>query len=84
MYKKLLEIGKTPEEIEIFGNTIYLTVKQYLDQELLGFSEEIRNNMSVGIQFAMMDALVKDGANGVDFFENFSKNTIDNKQNTLM
>jgi hypothetical protein len=63
MFNKLLEIGKTQEEIEIFGNNIDATVKKYLDQELIGFSDEVKNNMSVAIQFSMMDALMKDGQN---------------------
>ncbi len=84
MYNKLLEIGKTPEEIEIFGNNIDATVKKYLDQELIGFSEEIRNNMSVGIQFAMMDVLMKDGSNGANFFESFSKTGTDSGKGVLV
>jgi multidrug efflux pump subunit AcrA (membrane-fusion protein) len=83
MYNKLLEIGKTPEEIEVFGNSIDATVKKYLDQELIGFSEEVKNNMSVAIQFSMMDALMKDGQNGADFFESFSGTNTDSGKNVL-
>lgn len=83
MYKKLLEIAKTPEDIEIFGNAIDATVKKYLDQELIGFSDEVKNNMSVAIQFSMMDALMKDGTNGADFFESFSGTKTDDGKNVL-
>lgn len=83
MYKKLEEIGKTSEEIENFWNTIDATVKKYLDQELIGFSDEVKNNMSVGIQFSMMNALMKDGQNGADFFENFSGTKTGNEKDII-
>jgi len=39
--------------------------------------------MSVAIQFSMLDALMEDGQNGVDFFESFSGTNTDNGKNVL-
>jgi len=45
--------------VEKFALDIDRVVRKYLDQELEGFSNSIKNSMSVGIQFAMMETLVK-------------------------
>ena len=73
MYIKLTEIGKTDIEIREFAENINGVVKKYLDQELEWFSDTIKNSMSVGIQFAMMETLVKQWATwSAEFFEAFS------------
>lgn len=73
MEKKLKEIGKSDLEIKEFAENIDKTVRKYLDQELNWFSNAIKNSMSVGIQFAMMEALTKQWAQwAAEFFTAFS------------
>ncbi|MCX6824821.1 MAG: hypothetical protein NTY80_01230 [candidate division SR1 bacterium] len=73
MYLKLQEIGKTNGEIKEFAEKIDRVVRKFLDQELIGFSNGIKNSISVGIQFAMMETLTKQGNTGsIEFFNTFS------------
>lgn len=73
MYDKLGEIGKTDIEIKEFAENIDKVVRKFLDQELDWFSNNIKNSMSVGIQFAMMETLTKQWAQwSTEFFDAFS------------
>lgn len=73
MYDKLKEIGKNEVEIKEFAENIDKVVKKYLDQELVWFPNTIKNSMSVGIQFSMMETLIKQWANwSAEFFTAFS------------
>ncbi len=73
MYDKLKEIGKTETEIKEFAENIDKVVRKYLDQELEWFPNSIKNSMTVGIQFAMMETLVKQWAKwSAEFFTAFS------------
>jgi len=78
MDDKLKEIGKSDAEIKEFAEKIDKVVRKYLDQELEWFSNSIKNSMSVGIQFAMMETLIKQWADGAaEFFTAFSKTDTD-------
>ena len=78
MDDKLKEIGKSDAEIKKFAEKIDKVVRKFLDQELEWFPNSIKNSMSVGIQFAMMETLIKQWANGsAEFFTAFSKTDID-------
>ncbi len=73
MYDKLLTILWTEAQVEIFAQDINTVVRKFLDQELEGFSNKIKNSMCVGIQFAMMETLVEQWAEwSANFFEAFS------------
>jgi len=73
MYNDLIALPKTDAEIKEFAEGIYEVVGKYLDQELKWFSDNIKKSMNVGIQFAMMESLVAQGADGAaTFFESFS------------
>lgn len=73
MYDKLKEIGKNDIEIKEFAENIDQVVRKYLDQELEWFSNSIKNSMSVGIQFSMIETLIKQWAEwSAQFFESFS------------
>ena len=73
MYNKLTEIGKTEAEIKEFAENIDKVVRKFLDQELVWFPNNIKNSMSVGIQFAMMETLTAQWANwSAEFFTAFS------------
>lgn len=73
MHDKLLTILWTEDKVEIFALQIDAVVRKYLDQELLWFSHSIKNSMSVGIQFAMMETLIKQWAQwSTQFFDAFS------------
>ncbi|HMS90673.1 MAG TPA: hypothetical protein PKC87_00415, partial [Candidatus Absconditabacterales bacterium] len=74
MYDKLLSILGSEDKVEKFALDIDTVVRKYLDQELDGFSNSIKNSISVGIQFTMMETLIKQGAQGsTQFFEAFSR-----------
>ncbi len=78
MDDKLKEIGKSDAEIKEFAEKIDKVVRKYLDQELVWFSNSIKNSMSVAIQFAMMETLIKQWADGsAEFFTAFSKTDSD-------
>lgn len=73
MENKLKEIGKSDVEIKEFAEKIDKVVRKFLDQELVWFSNSIKNSMSVGIQFAMMETLTQQWATwAAEFFTAFS------------
>lgn len=73
MYDKLLTILWSESKVEIFALEIDAVVRKYLDQELIWFSNSIKNSMSVGIQFAMMETLIKQWAQwSTQFFDAFT------------
>ena len=73
MYDKLLGIVWTEDKVEKFALDIDKVVRKYLNQELEWFPNSIKNSMSVGIQFAMMETLIKQWAQwSTQFFEAFS------------
>ncbi len=73
MHDKLLTVLWSENKVETFALNIDKVVRKYLDQELDGFSNNIKNSMSVGIQFAMMETLAKQWADwSAEFFEAFS------------
>ena len=57
MENKLKDAGKTDVEIKEFAEKIDAVVRKFLDKELDGFSNKIKNPMCTGIQFAMMETL---------------------------
>jgi predicted nucleic acid-binding Zn-ribbon protein len=57
MEKKMKDAGKTDIEIKEFAEKIDAVVRKFLDKELEGFSNKIKNPMCTGIQFAMMETL---------------------------
>lgn len=74
MYDKLLLILWSEAKVETFALEIDAVVRKYLDQELVWFSNSIKNSMSVGIQFAMMETLIKQWADwSAQFFDTFSR-----------
>ncbi|MCX6824316.1 MAG: GDSL-type esterase/lipase family protein [candidate division SR1 bacterium] len=73
MHTKLLTVLGTEDKVEAFALDIDKVVRKFIDQELDGFSNKIKNSMSVGIQFAMMETLIEQGADGsAEFFTAFS------------
>jgi len=73
MYNQLILIGKNDTEIKEFAEDIDKVVRKFLDQELEWFSNSIKNSMSVGIQFAMMETLNEQWAEwSTEFFTAFS------------
>ena len=73
MYHKLIEIGLTDAEIKEFAENIDKVVRKFLDQELKWFPNSIKNSMSVGIQFAMIETLTQQWADwSAEFFTAFS------------
>ncbi len=74
MYDKLLSILWSEDKVEKFALDIDTVVRKYLDQELDWFSNSIKNSISVGIQFTMMETLIKQWAQwSTQFFEAFSR-----------
>ena len=72
MHTKLLTILWSEAKVETFAWEIDRVVRKYLDQELEWFSNSIKNSMSVGIQFAMMETLIKQWPTwSAQFFEAF-------------
>lgn len=81
MYDKFKEIGKNDIEIKEFAENINGVVWKYLDQELEWFPNSIKNSINVGIQFSMMETLIKQWSQwSTQFFEAFS--TIKSKSST--
>lgn len=73
MYNQLLNVLWSEAEIKEFAENIDKVVRKYLDQELKWFPNSIKNSMSVGIQFSMMETLIKQWANwSAEFFTAFS------------
>lgn len=73
MYDKLLTVLWSESKVETFALDIDKVVRKYLDQELVWFPNSIKNSMSVGIQFAMMETLIKQWAQwSAQFFDAFS------------
>lgn len=73
MHEKLLTILWDEAKVETFALDIDKVVRKYLDQELSWLSNSIKNSMNVAIQFAMMETLVQQWADGsAQFFEAFS------------
>lgn len=83
MEKKLKMIDKTDIEIKEFAEKIDAVVRKFLDKELEGFSNKIKNPMCVGIQFAMMETLTAQWASSADFFTAFSKTDVSSGVNAL-
>ncbi len=74
MYDKLLILLWTENKVEKFALDIDKVIRKYLDQELDWFPNSIKNSMSVGIQFAMMETLIKQWVTwSAQFFDAFSK-----------
>ena len=73
MHEKLLTVLWSEAKVETFALEIDKVVRKYLDQELSGVSNAIKNGMSVGIQFAMMETLISQWSQwSTQFFESFS------------
>lgn len=73
MEKKLETVVWSKEKVKEFSENIHKVIIKYLDQELEWFSENSKNNMSIGIQFAMMETLIKQWAEwSAEFFDSFS------------
>jgi len=78
MHTKLLTVLWTEDKVEAFALQIDKVVRKFLDQELDGFSNKIKNSMSVGIQFAMMETLIEQWADwSAEFFTAFSSTKTD-------
>lgn len=73
MYKKLEPILWSEVEVKKFALQIDKVVRKYFDQELVGFSNTIKNSMIVGVQVAMMETFATQWATWTtEFFEAFS------------
>ncbi len=94
MHTKLKELENSWEiadfTIEKFAKDINTTVESYLREsfkiswsESLTVSDTVISSMSIGIQFAMMDALTKSWSDGADFFTSFSKTDTDDASSTF-
>ncbi len=79
MYTKLELILWSEVEVKEFALQIDKVVRKYFDQELIGFSNKIKNPIIVGVQIAMMEIFTKQGADWTsEFFESFSKTKSNN------
>ncbi len=79
MHTKLLAVLWSEDKVEIFALEIDQVVRKFLDQELEWFSNSIKNSMSVGIQFSMMESLTKQWADwSTEFFSAFSSTKSNN------
>ncbi len=94
MHTKLKELEDSWEiadfTVEKFAKEINTTVESYLREsfkiswsESLTVSDTVISSMSIGIQFAMMDALTKSWSDGADFFTAFSKTDTDDASSTF-
>lgn len=83
MEKKMKDAGKTDIEIKEFAEKIDAVVRKFLDKELEGFSNKIKNPMCTGIQFAMMETLTAQWASSADFFTTFSETDVSSWVNAL-
>lgn len=73
MYTNLVKVLWSEKEAKEFSENIDDVVGKYLDQELEGFSDTIKNSMNIGIQFAMMETLIQQWAKwSTEFFESFA------------
>ncbi len=73
LYTSLLNIWKNDAEIKEFSDGINTIVTKFLNQELEWFSDDIKKSMSIGIQFTMMETLIKQWADwSTEFFSAFS------------
>ena len=84
MYIKLLAVLWSEAKVETFALDIDKVVRKYIDQELEWFPNSIKNSMSVGIQFAMMETLIKQWAIwSTEFFSTFSTTQTDSATNSF-